>query len=283
MPLNLALPLSMVGQTSAPLPFSYGWKDVVLYALSVGARADELDYLYEGRGPRVLPTFAVVPSFTSMLDVLRRLDAPLKDVLHGEQRIRLRAPIPPTGTLQTRSTITEIYDKGKGALVAVECTTSTEDGAPLFDNRFNLFVRGAGGFGGERGPEAEKLEPPAGKAPDFEVVETTSAEQALVYRLNGDFNPLHADPAFAKRAGFERPILHGLCSYGVACKAAVDAALDGDPTRVARYAARFAGVAFPGETYRVSWWREDARVLLEARSVERDAPIITNAALDLRG
>jgi acyl dehydratase len=116
------------------------------------------------------------------------------------------------------------------------------------------------------------------------VVETrTLPQQALLYRLNGDKNPLHADPAFAARGGFDRPILHGLCSYGVACKAVVDAALDGDPTRVARYAARFAGVAFPGETYRVSWWREDGRVLLEARSVERDAPIITNAALDLRG
>src|SRR5262249_48522932 len=141
-------------------------------------------------------------------------------------------------------------------------------------------VRGEGGFGGERG-SSEPWQRPERPA-DHQVVLQTRPEQALIYRLSGDRNPLHADPEFAARGGFDRPILHGLCSFGIVCKAVVDAALGGDPTRVAGYAARFAGVAFPGETLRTSWWREDGTLLVDVQSAERGAPIISNAAVALQ-
>jgi acyl dehydratase len=150
----------------------------------------------------------------------------------------------------------------------------------LFTNRFSLFLRGEGGFGGESGPKAGNKPPE--RDPDGIVDVPTLPQQALLYRLSGDKNPLHADPDFAKLAGFDQPILHGLCSYGIACKAIVDAALDGDVTRVASYRARFAGVTFPGETQRISYWVEGEQILLEAKSVERDTPIISNAAVMLR-
>jgi len=277
----MALKLDTVGKTSDPLSFTYTWKDVVLYALGVGAKAEELDFLFEGRGPKVLPTFAVVPSFTSMIDVLLRVEAPLAQVLHGEQTIRLHRPIPPGGTLRTRSTIKGIYDKGKGALIAVECKTEDADGAPLFDNLFSIFVRGEGGFGGERGPEAVSAEPPAGKAPDFEITETTSAEQALLYRLNGDHNPLHAEPSFAKVAGFERPILHGLCTYGYAGRAILRGACDSDPARLRSFGARFAGVVLPGDTITTRGWRTAADRYVLTVTNQAGKAVLTHGTVEI--
>jgi len=278
----------------------YGPDDVILYHLGIGAGfaatdPAELTYAYE-ENLKVLPSFAVVAA-SGMTARARReqggagggmgglrgvpgLEYDPAMLLHGEQDVELHRPLPTAASFTTRGRIAEIYDKGKAALVIVENTASDDDG-PLFTNRMSLFLRGEGGFGGPPSPPAGNARPE--RDPDGVVEQATLPQQALLYRLNGDKNPLHADPAFAARGGFDKPILHGLCSYGIACKAVVDAALDGDPARVSRYAARFAGVAFPGETYRIAWWREDGRVLLEARSADRDdAPIITNAALDLR-
>src|SRR6478735_3924832 len=167
----MAIDLQLVGKKSAPLPFTYSWKDTVLYALGVGGKAEELDFLYEGRGPKVLPTFAVVPSFTAMISVAGDLGANPMMILHGEQKVILHRAIPSEAKLSTTSEVKGIYDKGKGALVVVEAKTSDDKNEPVFDNVFSIFVRGEGGFGGERGPEAVKADPPAGAAPDFEVVE----------------------------------------------------------------------------------------------------------------
>jgi len=161
-----------------------------------------------------------------------------------------------------------------------ESTARDEQDEPLFTNRFSLFIRGEGGFGGESGPKAGNQAPD--RAPDGQVETTTVPQQALLYRLSGDKNPLHADPEFAKMASFDKPIIHGLCSYGIALKAVVDEALDGDTTKVARYQARFAGVGFPGETYETSYWKEGNKILFQTKSVERDAPVISNAAITLR-
>src|SRR5438270_2490198 len=210
----MASKIDRLRKKSDPLPFSYGWKECVLYALGVGAKVDELDFLYEGRGPKVLPTFAVVPSFAALISVAGDLGANPMMILHGEQKVILHRPIPANAKLSTSSEVKGIYDKGKGALVVVEAKTVDEKGEGVFDNVFSIFVRGEGGFGGERGPEAAKADPPAGAAPDFEVVESTTREQALLYRLSGDVNPLHADPNMAKFGGFDRPILHGLSTYG---------------------------------------------------------------------
>jgi acyl dehydratase len=250
----MAIRRDLVGWKSDPAGFSYGWRETVVYALGVGATIDELDYLYEGRGPKVLPTFAVVPSFASMVSVAGDLGANPMMILHGEQKIVLHRPIPPQGRFQTVSEVKGIYDKGKGALVVVDAATVDEQGQKVFDNTFSVFVRGEGGFGGERGPEAVKADPPAGRAPDFEVSETTTREQALLYRLSGDINPLHADPAMAKFGGFDRPILHGLCTYGFAGRAVLRGACGGDLARFRSFAARFAGVVFPGDTLTTRGW-----------------------------
>jgi len=200
-------------------------------------------------------------------------------LLHGEQEVICHRPLPPEANLTTNARIAEIWDKGKAALVVLE-SSSADAGGPLFTNRFSLFLRGEGGFGGEPGPKAGNKAPE--RAPDGVIERKLLPQQALLYRLSGDKNPLHADPEFAALAGFDRPIIHGLCSYGVACKAVVDEVLGGDVTKVASYAARFAGVGFPGETYLISYWKEDGKILLEVKSKERDAIVISNAAIKLR-
>jgi acyl dehydratase len=283
------MPIDPAKAVGAKLPdgeTSYDRDQVILYHLGVGAGVPptdpgELEYTFE-KNLKVLPSFAVIPAFGSMGGIgnIPGLQFNFAMLLHGEQEIILHKPLPPQQKLTTSAHIPEIYDKGKAALVILESTARDESGDPLFTNRFSLFIRGEGGFGGESGPKAGNAAPE--RAPDGTVESQTLPQQALIYRLSGDKNPLHADPEFAKMAGFDRPIIHGLCSYGVVCKAIVDAVLGGDVTRVARYQARFAGVGFPGETYRTSWWQEGDRILIEAKSVERDAPIISNAAITLR-
>ncbi len=276
----MSINVEAVGRRSQPMPFRYEWKDVVLYALSVGCKTAELDFLYEGRGPKVLPTFAVVPSFAPMVAVIADLRCNPMAILHGEQRIVLHGPIPPSGTLATVSEVKAIYDKGKGALIVVETKTFDERGTPLFDNTFSLFARGEGGFGGERGPEVEKLQPPA-RAADFEVAERTTPEQALIYRLNGDLNPLHADPSMARYAGFERPILHGLCTFGFAGRAALRGACDGDPARLRSFGARFSGVVMPGETLTTRGWKlDEGRYALEVTN-DAGKAVLSNATLEV--
>jgi acyl dehydratase len=277
----MAMKRDLVGKMSDPIPFQYVWKDAVLYALGVGAKADELDYLYEGRGPKVLPTFAVVPSFASMISVAGDLGCNPMMILHGEQAIRCHRPIPAQGKLATVSEVKGIYDKGKGALVVVEAKTVDEAGKPVFDNTFSIFVRGEGGFGGERGPEAQKADPPEGKAPDFEVVETTSREQALLYRLSGDVNPLHADPQMAKLGGFDRPILHGLCTFGFAGRAILKGVCEGNPERLKTFGARFAGVVFPGDTLTTRGWKIDGHRYVITTSTQEGKQVLSNAIAEV--
>ena len=273
--------LDLVGNKSAPVPFSYTWRDVVLYALGVGARESELDFLFEMRGPRVLPTFAVVPSFFSMLGVAGDLGANPMMIVHGEQKILLHGPIPPSANLTTVSEVKAVYDKGKGAVVVVEAATTDEKGAHLFDNVFSIFVRGAGGFGGERGPEQVRIEPPADRHPDFEITETTSREQALLYRLSGDINPLHADPNFSRLGGFDRPILHGLCTYGFAGRALLHGACGGDEKRVRSLAARFSAPVFPGDTLTTRGWNRGDNTWVLSVTTQDGRQVLANALAEL--
>jgi len=270
----------------APTQSSYEPDDVILYHLGIGAGVpptdpNELEYGYE-KNLKVLPSFGVVPVFSSMGASLFNVEG-LKFnpamLLHGEQDIEIHRPLPIQAKLENQVRIAGIHDKGKAALVVLEVSTS-EGGSPLFTNRFSLFLRGEGGFGGDSGPKAGN-EAPA-RAPDLTVESKTLPQQALLYRLSGDKNPLHADPDFAKMAGFDTPILHGLCSFGIVCKAAVDRALGGDVAKVARYQARFAGVFFPGETMVTSIWREGGQLIVAAKSKERGTPVLSNAALTLR-
>lgn len=276
----MAINLSLVGKKSDPIPFSYTWKDAVLYALGVGAKNDELDFLYEGRGPKVLPTFAVVPSFASMIAVAGNLGVNPMMILHGEQKIILHRSIAPQGKLSTVSEVKGIYDKGKGALVVVEARTTDANGEPVFDNVFSIFARGEGGFGGERGPEAQKADPPD-RAPDFEVVEATSREQALLYRLSGDVNPLHADPMFSKMGGFDRPILHGLCTFGHAGRAILRGACGGAASKLKSFGARFSGVVFPGDTLTTRGWKNSDGSYVVTTATQESKVVLSNAIAEV--
>jgi acyl dehydratase len=196
----------------------------------------------------------VVPSFQSMIAVVAEVQANPIMVVHGEQQIALHRPIPPAAKLLTTSEVKGIYDKGKGALAVVEAHTTDDKGEPVFDNIFSIFVRGGGGFGGERGPETVAIEPPEGAAPTFALTDRTTHEQAALYRLSGDYNPLHISPQMAKLVGFERPILHGLCTYGFAGRAVLAGACGGDPKRLRSFAARFSAPVVPGDELTPSGW-----------------------------
>jgi len=267
----------------------YSWTkdDVILYHLGLNAGVNatdpqELEYTYE-KNLKVLPSFGVIPVFGALAGMggIEGLDFNFAMLLHGEQDITLHQPIPTDATVVNSGKVAELWDKGKACLCVLESESrEKESGDLLFTNRFSLFLRGEGGFGGEPGPKAGNDAPD--RAPDGVVESPSLPQQALIYRLSGDKNPLHADPEFAKMGGFDTPIIHGLCSYGVVCKAVVDDALGGDVTKVARYQARFAGVGFPGETYVTEYWNEGDKILIQAKSKERDAKIISNAAITLR-
>ena len=191
-------------------------------------------------------------------------------LVHGEQRIELRGPIPTSGKLSGTGHISAIYDKGSGALLVVDSETKDASGNVLFTNSFGAFIRGEGGFGGERGPSASSKNVPPERAPDHTIEYKTSPDQAAIYRLSGDRNPLHIDPEFAKLGGFDKPIIHGLCTFGFVGRAVLEAVCGGDPDKLKAFEVRFSGVAFPGETIVTQIWNDsDGKVLVQATTAER--------------
>lgn len=272
----MALNLEVVGKRLEASTFEYNDRDVMLYALGVGAGTDELAFTYE-KELKVLPTFAVVPAFPALAVLIRVLQFNPAMLLHGEQRIELRKPIPPAGKLTTTPTIRAIYDKGSGALIVVDAETANEQGEVLFLNTFGAFVRGEGGFGGDRGPSGAKNVPPE-RPPDAVVEMPTLPQQALLYRLSGDRNPLHADPDFAKLAGFDQPILHGLCTFGHVGRAVLHRFCDGDPQRFKDFEVRFSGVVFPGDTIVSEMWREEGGKIIVRAKTQRGDVVLSNAA-----
>jgi acyl dehydratase len=283
------MPIDPKKALGATLPDSTGgWEkdDVILYHLGIGAGAratdpKELEYAYE-KNLKVLPSFGVIPVFGSMggFAGVPGMQINFALVLHGEQDIEIHRPIPPEAKIRSSGRIAGLYDKGKAALIVNEIDTRLESGERLFTNRFSIFARGEGGFGGDPGPKPGNEAP--SRKPDVVVESPTLPQQALLYRLSGDKNPLHADPDFAKLGGFDRPILHGLCSFGIVCKAVVDHCLGGDTAKVARYQARFSGVVFPGETIVTSAWQDGKTILISAATKERKTPVLSNAAITLR-
>jgi acyl dehydratase len=266
MPINPAA----VGSTYGPIEAFWTSKDCLLYALGVGAGVEDLQFTTEntsGLPQQVLPTFACVASAGERIRSMGR-GGPLGGVgeidftmlVHGEQGVTLHQPLPVDAEILTSGTITGIYDKGSGAVIASETvSTDKRSGEPLFTLRSSAFIRGAGGFGGDRGPSAPKLD--FTRPPDHVVSYATRPDQALVYRLSGDGNPLHSDPSFASLAGFDRPILHGLCSFGFTGRALLEALCEDDPARFRSMDARFSRPVFPGDTLTVSIWVVGDRAL----------------------
>jgi acyl dehydratase len=244
----------LVGLTFEPVPFTWSAKDTILYAVGVGAKPEgELEFVFEGKGPRVLPTYAVIPGMFSMGGLVSNVEVNLAMLLHGEQSITLHREIPPEGKVTITGRVAEVWDKGKAAVIGCEGIVEDDRGL-LFTTKATLFIRGAGGFGGERGPSSADLNKPPERPADAVIEDVTRPEQGAIYRLSGDPNPIHIDPDFAKMAGFERPFVHGLCTYGFAGRAILKALCGGDPSRFLHFEARFADQVYFGDSIITKMW-----------------------------
>ena len=265
MPLNP----DAVGSQSKPGEKSWDSKDAILYALGVGCGVDDLPFVTEntkGVPQQVLPTMGVVLGVAGggAYDAVGEINWTM--LVHGEQAIELHKPIPVEGTTRSVTTVTGIYDKGSGALLVTETeSVDAATGDKLFTTRSAAFIRGEGGWGGDRGPTAPRPTAPE-REPDHVVKYQTGVDQALIYRLSGDRNPLHSDPSFAEAAGFDRPILHGLCTYGFTGRALLSALCDNDPARFSSMEARFTSPVFPGDELTISIWRTgDGEAVFQTR------------------
>jgi acyl dehydratase len=283
MPIDPALAMSA---TYPELIDSWDANRVILYHLGLGAGAlntdaSELAYVNE-RYLKVLPVFSVIPGFEAVRPAIQGpgLDYHLSQMLHGEQQLEIHSPLPPAADVVTTPLVEGVYDKKGSALLVLRAETRTTDGVPLCTNRFRLFIRGEGGFGGVEAPAR----------PDWNtdgrlVLETelqTLPQQAAIYRLSGDRNPLHIDPAFAKKAGFDRPILHGLCTWGMVCKALVDRLFAGDPNAISGWEARFVTSVYPGETLLVRAWQQPDAIAVDVVVKERGVQVLGNGVLKVR-
>ena len=260
------------GSVGPSAEFSWTSKDSLLYAMGVGAGVSdptgfELEFTTENSNDvtqRALPTQVVVmgggstPGFGDFNPV---------HLLHAEQAITLHQSVPAAGTAVATGRVGPIYDKGKAALVYLETDVADVDGNPIWNTRSGLFIGGEGGWGGDRGPATEWHLPD--RDADHVVAYPTRPDQALLYRLNGDRNPLHSDPTFAAAAGFDKPILHGLCTYGFTGRALLHALCDSDPARFGSMGGRFKSPVVPGETLEIHAWEEDGQVMFQTRVGDR--------------
>jgi len=279
----MAQPISadLVGLSTDPIDITWNEKDVQLYALAVGCKPEhELDFVYEARGPKVLPTFAVIPGLNVMGAVMGQVQFNLAMLLHGEQKITLHRPIPASGKATAVGSIAEVWDKGKAAVIGVECAVSDDEG-PLFTTYATLFIRAAGGFGGERGVSAPALIIPE-RDPDVVVEDITRAEQAALYRLTGDRNPIHIDPNFAKFGGFERPFLHGLCTYGFAGRAALSSLCGGDPARFVSMSGRFSDQVYMGDSIITRIWKTEPGMALMQVETQKGNVVLSQCQVEFR-
>jgi acyl dehydratase len=273
--------------TSKDETFTYSERETMLYALGIGLGGDpmdksELGFVYEN-GLKTVPTMATVIAWGA--GRLGDSGINYSMVVHGEQRVTLHKPLPVAATILADTRFIACLDKGagKGAVLISETSIrDSKDNAPLCTLTSSIFARADGGFGGpsEGGPDTHPI---PDRAPDIEVDITTRPDQALIYRLSGDRNPLHSDPDFAKMVGFPRPILHGLCTYGITCRAVMSAYCDNDASQILSHDVRFSSPVFPGETVSVQMWRDGHVISFEARVKTRDVVVIKNGKAVLAG
>jgi acyl dehydratase len=248
-----------VGRELAPIEWTWGPQQTILYALGVGARLPrDLGLVYECAGPLVLPGFATVPTGIGVMPLIAELGVDAEQLLHGEHSVCLLRPLGPEGSATIRRQVTEVWDKGSAALITLEEHAEDDRGRVLLSARSSWFVRGAGGFGGERAPAktgANRTAAPA-RRPERVVLKTTTAEQAALYRLSGDCNPIHIDPHLADAAGFRAPVLHGLCTLGMAAIEVAAELFDAKHDEIRQIRGRFVAPVSPGDTLTIEMWQE---------------------------
>ena len=268
----------LMGLQRAGERFRYTDREAMLYAVSVGLGRDPLDanelpYVFESPALKTVPSLATV---LTRIALLKDCGYDYTKVVHGEQRLTLHRPLPPQGELLADARVVAAYDKGagRGALIYTETDVRSADGGEaLYTLLSATFARGDGGFGGPAGSGPAPHPIPA-RAPDFTETFATRAEQALLYRLNGDRNPLHADPGLAHRVGFPAPILHGLCTYGIACRAILKVAAGYDHRRIRALDVRFSKPVYPGETIETDLWIDGGTVSFRCRVPARDGAVV---------
>ena len=274
-----AISTDLIGLKFNPVPVKWNDNDIMLYNIAVGCTPDnDLDFLYEGKGPKVVPSYGVIPGMTCLAGLNEHVDINLMMILHGEQSIELLRPIPArvkNGVAQ--GSISEVWDKGKAAVIGVVCEVSDDDG-PIVKTHSTIFVRGAGGFGGERGPSSAGVNQPPADEPDAIIEYKTLPQQGALYRLTGDRVPLHIDPEFAKLAGYDKPFMHGLCTYGFVTRAIVDACCDGNPDNFIGLAGRFADQVWFGDAIITKIWKTGEGEAIIQAETQSGAVVISQAA-----
>jgi acyl dehydratase len=281
MPINYDEIMSM---TSENVEISYSDKDSILYSLGVGLGNDpmnmaELKYVYEN-SQVALPSMATNFQYHSPLLLKANINFIL--VVHGEQKLSFSNPLPVSGDFISNAKVIGCYDKGagKGAIIDVETTINLKkDNTEICKLVSTTFARGDGGFGGPESPKSEIFRPEGD--PDFVHEIKTKPNQALIFRLSGDYNPLHSDPNFAKTAGFEKPILHGMCTYGIACRSLVESVCEGDAKRLKKFDCRFSSPVYPGETIVTEMWKNGSKVYYQSKVKERDKIVIKNGVSEI--
>lgn len=278
----MALNMDAIGKKIGPIQKDYTWKDVVLYALGVGAGFDELDYVYE-KDLKVIPSFSIAAVFEFLAHIGAESNVNLAGILHGEQDLIFHNPIPTAGKMTTEGAITNYYDLTaagkKGATVVGESLTRDADGKKLFTAITTVFSRLDGGFGGEAPPK-DVVEYPD-TDPDFTVEASPSKDQPLLYRMSGDTFVLHIDPEFAKVAGFDRPIMHGLCTHGFACRALIASLCPGEPEKVRRFKCRFSKTLYPGTPIKILIWKTgEGQAVWRVLNAETNDIVIGNGVFE---
>jgi acyl dehydratase len=275
----MALNTDAIRKKIGPIEKNYDWKDVVLYALGVGAGFAELDYTYE-KNLKVIPTFSIAMIFDFFRHIVTTSNLNPAGILHTGQDIVFHHPIPTSGTITTEGMITHFYDKGsRGAFVVAKSDTHHSSGKKIFTSVITLFGRLDGGFGGADLPR-QTIDQPS-REPDFIVEALPSPDQPLLYRLSGDTYQLHVDPEFAQRMGFEKPIIHGLCTYGFACRALMASLIPGKSENVQRIACLFSDILYPGEPIRTWIWKmEEGKAVWKTVSANTGKTVIDNGIFE---
>jgi len=270
----MGIDITAAGKTSSEFKNTYSWKDYALYALGVGAGTSQLRYLLDDPPLEALPTFGVVPSFEPVFSLLKEIGGDHVNLLHNSQTVINHRPWPMDETLTTTAQAEGVWDMKVGALVNIVSRTMDRDESLIAETTWQLLLRGEGGFGGPRPPAMLRAKVPKDSEPMLEAEEPTLGIQALLYRLSGDINPIHSRPDVARQAGFDTPILHGLCTYGIAARVVIEGILEGDPMKMQSFSGRFVKVVYPSDTLVVRAWETGDEIIVNVDVKQRNENVL---------